>query len=342
MHSSTLDLLAIAAHRDDVEQTCGGTLLKMAGLGHRTGILDLTRGEMGTRGTAEDRAREAADAARILKVSWREALDIPDGRVENTWENRLKVAQVIRQTRPRTVILPYWEGRHPDHYTASQLGYEACFLSGLAKLNVEQALDSDAERAHAPCEFNENLQRHDKLVSPVLQFIRRHVEMGVDDAGWYEEQFYYLLTRMLRREQQLAELPQRIDCVRASKRRELMRRLGWATDFMHSNLHRALTLDDLADAARLSPYHFLRMFRQLHGTTPMEYLREQRTHRALALLESTDVPVAQVAQLVGLTRLTLWRTVSKAAGRNPKTLRLMSQMKTAQSDDCAVEEAESG
>ena len=134
MLTSTLDILAIAAHRDDVEQTCGGTLLKMAMRGHRTGILDLTRGEMGTRGTADDRAREAADAARILQVSWREALDIPDGRVENTWENRLKVARVIRQTRPRTVILPYWEGRHPDHYTASKLGYEACFLAGLAKL----------------------------------------------------------------------------------------------------------------------------------------------------------------------------------------------------------------
>jgi len=140
MSSAPLDILAIAAHRDDVEQTCGGTLLKMADRGHRAGILDLTRGEMGTRGTAEDRAREAADAARILCVSWREALDIPDGRVENSWENRLKVARVIRQTRPRVVILPYWEGRHPDHYTASKLGYEACFLAGLAKLNVERAL----------------------------------------------------------------------------------------------------------------------------------------------------------------------------------------------------------
>jgi bacillithiol biosynthesis deacetylase BshB1 len=129
-----LDILAIAAHRDDVEQTCGGTLLKMAERGHRTGILDLTQGEMGTRGTAEDRAREAGEAGRILRVAWRGALDIPDGRVENTWENRLKVAQVIREQRPRVVILPYWEGRHPDHYTASTLGYEACFLAGLAKL----------------------------------------------------------------------------------------------------------------------------------------------------------------------------------------------------------------
>jgi bacillithiol biosynthesis deacetylase BshB1 len=134
MSSTPFDILAIAAHRDDVEQTCGGTLLKAAQRGQRTGILDLTQGEMGTRGTAEDRAREAADAAKILGVAWRRALDIPDGRVENTWENRLKVASVIRETRPRVVILPYWKGRHPDHYTASLLGYEACFLAGLAKL----------------------------------------------------------------------------------------------------------------------------------------------------------------------------------------------------------------
>ena len=132
--ASSLDILAIAAHRDDVEQTCGGTLLKAAQRRQRTGILDLTQGEMGTRGTAEDRAREAADAAKILGVGWRRALDIPDGRVENTWENRLKVASVIRETRPRVVILPYWKGRHPDHYTCSVLGYEACFLAGLAKL----------------------------------------------------------------------------------------------------------------------------------------------------------------------------------------------------------------
>jgi bacillithiol biosynthesis deacetylase BshB1 len=140
MSTPPLDILALAAHRDDVEQTCGGTMLKMAQRGYRTGILDLTQGQMGTRGSAEDRAREAADAAKILCVSSRRALDIPDGRVENTWENRLKVARVLREQRPRVVILPYWKGRHPDHYTASILGYEACFLAGLAKLDVELAL----------------------------------------------------------------------------------------------------------------------------------------------------------------------------------------------------------
>ena len=130
------DVLAIAAHRDDVEQTCGGTLLRMKSLGVSTAILDLTRGEAGTRGSAEERAAEAAASARILGVSWRDALDIPDGRVENTFENRLKIVAVLRRLRPRVVILPYWTGRHPDHYTTATLGYEACFLSGLSKLEL--------------------------------------------------------------------------------------------------------------------------------------------------------------------------------------------------------------
>ncbi|HEX4311651.1 MAG TPA: bacillithiol biosynthesis deacetylase BshB1 [Acidobacteriaceae bacterium] len=130
------EVLAIAAHRDDVEQTCGGTLLRMHSLGISTAILDLTQGEAGTRGSAEERAAEAVEAARILGVNWREALDIPDGRVENTWDNRLKIVEALRRVRPRVVILPYWTARHPDHATASILGYEACFLSGLAKIET--------------------------------------------------------------------------------------------------------------------------------------------------------------------------------------------------------------
>jgi N-acetylglucosamine malate deacetylase 1 len=191
MLSSALDILAIAAHRDDVEQTCGGTLLKMAALGHRTGILDLTRGEMGTRGTAEDREREAADAARILRVSWREALDIPDGRVENTWENRLKVARVIRQTRPRVVILPYWEGRHPDHYTASKLGYEACFLAGLAKLAISSqpsAVSSKTPAPHRPFKIIYATLYHDVRPTFVVD-ISEQFEARFESLMAYKSQF---------------------------------------------------------------------------------------------------------------------------------------------------------
>lgn len=131
-----IDILAIAAHRDDVEQTCGGTLLRMASRGLRTAMLDLTQGESGTRGTAQDRAREAAEAASLLGVTWREALDLPDGAIENTLENRLKIVRVLRLLRPRVVILPYWQARHPDHAIVAELGYQACFLSGLAKIDT--------------------------------------------------------------------------------------------------------------------------------------------------------------------------------------------------------------
>jgi N-acetylglucosamine malate deacetylase 1 len=138
-----IDILAIAAHRDDVEQTCGGTLLAMHARGWSTGILDLTQGESGTRGTAADREAEASHAARILNVAHREALDLPDGNVENTLPNRLKVAAVLRRLRPRVVILPYWQGRHPDHYTTATLGYEACFVSGLAKVVIPTVTNSE-------------------------------------------------------------------------------------------------------------------------------------------------------------------------------------------------------
>jgi bacillithiol biosynthesis deacetylase BshB1 len=130
------DVLAIAAHRDDVEQTCGGTLLRMAARGLRTAILDLTQGEAGTRGSAEERAQEAAEAAKLLGVGWRQALSLPDGAVENTLENRIQIARVLREVRPRVVILPYWQARHPDHAAAGALGYDACFLAGLRKIDT--------------------------------------------------------------------------------------------------------------------------------------------------------------------------------------------------------------
>jgi len=132
-----LDVLAIAAHPDDVELTCGGTLLKMAEKDYKTGILDLTAGEMGTRGTPETRAREAAAAAKILRVSWRGNLGVPDSDVQASRGHKMRLARMIRDLRPHTVIIPYWEARHPDHYHASTLGYEGCFLAGLKQLPLE-------------------------------------------------------------------------------------------------------------------------------------------------------------------------------------------------------------
>jgi bacillithiol biosynthesis deacetylase BshB1 len=132
-----LDLLAIAAHPDDVELTCGGTLLKMAQAGYKTGILDLTAGEMGTLGTPETRGKEAALAAKILKAKYRGTLGVPDSDVQPSRQHKLRLASAIRELRPRTVIIPYWEARHPDHYNASTLCYEGCFLAGLKRLPID-------------------------------------------------------------------------------------------------------------------------------------------------------------------------------------------------------------
>jgi hypothetical protein len=109
-----LDLLAIAAHPDDVELTCGGTLIKMAQRGYKTGVLDLTAGEMGTRGTPETRAKESALAAKFMGVSWRKVLGVPDSDVQASRQHKLSLAAVIREVRPRTVIIPYWDARHPE------------------------------------------------------------------------------------------------------------------------------------------------------------------------------------------------------------------------------------
>ena len=130
-----LDLLAIAAHPDDVEQTCGGTMLSMAEKGYRTGIIDLTAGDMGTRGTPKLRVAESQAAAKILLAGYRENLYMPDARLENSLAGRITIAAKIRELRPRVVILPYWEARHPDHYRAGEMAYEGCFLAGLAKLD---------------------------------------------------------------------------------------------------------------------------------------------------------------------------------------------------------------
>lgn len=131
----SLDLLAIAAHPDDVEQTCGGTLIKMSEMGYRTGVLDLTAGDMGTRGTPEQRLAESETAGKIMLLRERQNLHFPDARLENTISARMTLAVKIREMKPRVVILPYWEARHPDHYRAGELGYEACFLAGLKKLD---------------------------------------------------------------------------------------------------------------------------------------------------------------------------------------------------------------
>jgi len=118
-----------------VEQTCGGTLIRAAEAGYRTGVLDLTAGDMGTRGTPELRIEESETAARHMLLAWRGNVRFPDARLENTLTARMTLAVKIRELKPRVVILPYWMGRHPDHYRCAEMGYEACFLAGLKKLD---------------------------------------------------------------------------------------------------------------------------------------------------------------------------------------------------------------
>jgi bacillithiol biosynthesis deacetylase BshB1 len=178
-----VDLLAIAAHRDDVEHLCGGTLARAAAQGHRTGILDLTQGEMGTDGSAELRGEEAAAAARILGVTARRNAGLPDAGLENTPATRLLVARFVRAFRPRVVILPFTTGRHPDHRIASQLGYDACFLAGLAKLPLE-------EPPHRPLKLLYALTYREDPVKPTFVVdISAQIETKMEAVKCYSSQF---------------------------------------------------------------------------------------------------------------------------------------------------------
>jgi len=155
------DLLAIAAHRDDVELTCGGTLIRAVDHGHTAGILDLTAGETGTRGSADLRAEEAERAARIMGVTERRNAGLPDAHLANTDAMRRVVVEAIRHFRPRTVILPFPIGRHPDHRIASELARDACFLAGLKKYDA-------AGEAHRPAKIIYALAYREDAVKPTF------------------------------------------------------------------------------------------------------------------------------------------------------------------------------
>lgn len=189
--SAPVELLAIAAHRDDVELTCGGTLVKHSWKGHRTGIIDLTAGEMGTRGSAELRAKEAAAAADLLGVAVRENLGLPDAAIQNTPETRRLLALRLRELRPKVVIAPPPQGRHPDHRVAAELIRDACFLAGLAKLDP-------STKPHRPFKILHAIAYREDNVKPTfvvditsefetkLEAIRCYASQ-FDDATWAGE-----------------------------------------------------------------------------------------------------------------------------------------------------------
>ncbi len=126
-----IDLLAIAPHPDDAELLSGGTLIRAKDAGHATAVIDLTAGELGSRGTPEVRKAESEAAAQVLGLQVRRILGLPDARIRNDEESRVRLVEALRELRPRAVILPYGDGRHPDHRVASTLGYDACYLAGL-------------------------------------------------------------------------------------------------------------------------------------------------------------------------------------------------------------------
>ena len=179
-----LDILAIAAHPDDVEQTCGGTLIRMAETGYRTGVLDLTAGDMGSRGTPEIRLKESDGAGCRMLLAWRGNMRLPDARLENTVSVRMSLAAEIRALRPRVVILPYWEARHPDHYRASEIGFEACFLAGLKKLDDETAPHRPAKIIYSSLYANVNPSF---VVDISAQFERRMAALFAYNSQYGEQ-----------------------------------------------------------------------------------------------------------------------------------------------------------
>jgi AraC-like DNA-binding protein len=199
-------------------------------------------------------------------------------------------------------------------------------VAGALQNPLDTALGDGPHSRVASIEFGESLQHHDSKITPVLRFIQRNVAAGVRDESWLEEQCQFLIERMIlklrpRMQAFCADLGE----ARGPQRVETARRLEWATDFMHSNLASDITLDDMAKAARLSRFHFLRIFAAAHGRTPTAFLRELRMRRALALLGSTTLGVTEIAARVGMSRITLWRSLQSEKGAGARDLRRLEE-----------------
>ena len=175
-------------------------------------------------------------------------------------------------------------------------------------------LDEPANR-QAPVEFAENLRSHDRTVSPVVRFIQREIARGTRDEHWLEEQCQFLVERLVRaHDDDAAQARNRLAGMRPANRAEILRRLGWATDYMHGHLGERIGLREIAAAARLSRFHFLRLFQIVHGKTPAEYLRSLRLRRALTLIESHRLDAREVAARTGMSRISLWRGLVEHCG----------------------------
>jgi AraC-like DNA-binding protein len=184
------------------------------------------------------------------------------------------------------------------------------------------ALEDGPGPTKATLEFDESLQHHDSRITPVLRFIQRHIAAGVRDENWLEEQCQFLLERLITAKRQRESLlAGELGVARRPQRTELTRRLRWAVDFMHAHLAEDISLEDIAAAARLSRFHFLRVFQAAHGRTPAAFLRELRTRRAMAMLGSTAFSVSGIAERVGMSRVALWRNLRAQKGAGARAMR---------------------
>jgi len=182
-----VDILAFGAHPDDVELSCSGTILKHIRLGKKVGIIDLTQGELGTRGTAEIRLKEAAKAAKILDVAFRENLDMQDGFFQNDKEHQLKIIEKVRQYQPEIVLCNAVEDRHPDHARAAKLVADACFYSGLIKIKTEVNKKAQpAWRPNAVYHYIQDRYIHPDFVVDVTDFVVKKL----DSIKAFSSQFY--------------------------------------------------------------------------------------------------------------------------------------------------------
>ena len=192
------------------------------------------------------------------------------------------------------------------------------FRRGLA----DEILASVEERIEHPAQFAEHLHTHDSLVSPVLRFMERHLDLGITEPSWYEEQLVFLLERMFRKEADNARREAAIGAARRATRRESMRRVSLATDYIHCCYERPIMLADLAAAAALSPHHLLRLFKLVHGSTPREFLQAKRTRVAARLIAGTELTLEEIAHRVGFEdRSTLGRQLRRLFGMNPRQMR---------------------
>jgi len=178
-----IDVLAVFAHPDDAELLCGGSLIKSADAGERTGVVDLTRGELGSRGTPEIRAREAERAGEVLGLAVRRNAGLPDGHLENSLATRRVVAGLLRELRPRVVVTHWRRGRHPDHRVAAELVHDACFLAGLVNF------DAPGER-HRPQKLVRATSFREDAGSPTFVLdITAQIDRKLEAVAAYESQF---------------------------------------------------------------------------------------------------------------------------------------------------------